>query len=44
MAEPYDTLIGFDGYINIHESVANLGAVVAQGNIGANAGDGSDRR
>ena len=39
VAESYDTLTGFDGYINIHESVANLGAVVSQGNIGANAGD-----
>ena len=39
VSEPYDTLTGFDGYINIHESVANLGAVVSQGNIGANAGD-----
>ena len=43
VSEPYDTLTGFDGYINIHESVANLGNVVSQGNIGANAGDdGSD--
>ncbi len=40
VAESYDTLIGFDGYINIHESVANLGAVVSQGNIGSNAGNG----
>jgi hypothetical protein len=38
VSEPYDTLTGFDGYINIHESVANLGNVVSQGNIGANAG------
>lgn len=35
--ETYDVLTGFDGYINIHESVANLGAIVSQGNIGANA-------
>ena len=40
VAEPYDTLIDFNGYINIHESVANLGNVVSQGNIGANASDG----
>lgn len=33
----YDELAGFDGYVNVHESVANLNAVVAQGNIGANA-------
>ncbi|MFO8232352.1 MAG: fasciclin domain-containing protein [Longimonas sp.] len=35
----YDTLTGFDGYINIHESVANLGEIVSQGNIGSNADD-----
>jgi len=34
---PYDELAGFDGYVNVHESVGNLGAVVSQGNIGANA-------
>ncbi|MEF8939065.1 MAG: fasciclin domain-containing protein [Salinivenus sp.] len=34
---PFDELAGFDGYVNIHESVANLGTIVAQGNIGANA-------
>jgi hypothetical protein len=33
----YDELATFDGYVNIHESVANLGTIVAQGNIGANA-------
>jgi hypothetical protein len=33
----YDELAGFDGYVNVHESVANLDVVVAQGNIGANA-------
>jgi plastocyanin len=27
----------FDGYVNVHESPANLGTLVAQGNIGANA-------
>jgi len=35
--ESYDTLVGFDGYVNVHESVANLGDVVSQGNVGANA-------
>jgi uncharacterized surface protein with fasciclin (FAS1) repeats len=34
---PYSTLVNFNGYINIHESVANLGTVVSQGNIGSNA-------
>lgn len=36
--ESFDFLTSFDGYINIHESNANLGAIVAQGNIGANEG------
>ena len=36
--ESYDTLTDFNGYINIHESLANLSAVVSQGNIGINAG------
>jgi hypothetical protein len=38
----YDDLTGFDGYVNVHESVANLQNVVSQGNIGANAGDDGD--
>ncbi len=33
---PVDSLAGFNGYVNIHESVDNP-VVVAQGNIGANA-------
>jgi len=33
----------FDGYINIHESVPNLGAVVSQGDIGSGTSDDSDR-
>ncbi|MFP4229451.1 MAG: hypothetical protein ACLFTE_11585, partial [Salinivenus sp.] len=41
VAESYDTLVGFDGYVNVHESAATLGQVVSQGNIGANAGDDS---
>ncbi|MFO8098931.1 MAG: fasciclin domain-containing protein [Salinibacter sp.] len=36
VGESYDTLVGFDGYVNVHESVANLGTVVSQGNVGAN--------
>lgn len=35
--ESFDTLIEFDGYINIHESVENIGTIVSQGNIGSNA-------
>jgi len=34
---PFEELVGFDGYINIHESNAELGNIIAQGNIGANA-------
>lgn len=33
----YDNLIGFDGYINVHNSAADLGTLIAQGDIGANA-------
>ena len=35
--EPYDDLTTFPGYVNVHESVANLGAIVSQGNVGSNA-------
>lgn len=38
----YDALTEFDGYVNVHESVANLGNVVSQGDIGANADGGGD--
>lgn len=37
----FDTLIEYNGYVNIHESAANLGAIVSQGNIGANASSSS---
>ncbi|HEA28920.1 MAG TPA: CHRD domain-containing protein [Leeuwenhoekiella sp.] len=33
----YEQLLEFDGYINAHLSASNLGVLVAQGNIGANA-------
>ncbi len=33
----YDGLIAYNGYINVHESGANLGTIVAQGDIGGNA-------
>jgi hypothetical protein len=39
VAASYSTLVNFDGYINIHESIANLGTIVSQGNIGSNAGN-----
>ena len=35
--QSFDDLAGFDGYVNIHESVASPGNVVSQGNVGANA-------
>lgn len=33
----YDGLVDFNGYINVHFSADNLGVLVAQGDIGANA-------
>ena len=38
---PIEDLASFDGHVNVHESPANLGNVVAQGDIGANA-EGTD--
>jgi len=35
----YDELTSFDGHVNVHESNANLGNVIARGDIGANAGN-----
>ena len=32
----YESLIGFDGYINVHEASDNLGTLLAQGDIGSN--------
>lgn len=37
VTESFDSLADFDGYINVHESIANLGNVVSQGNVGTNA-------
>ena len=34
----YDELLNFNGYINVHQSASNLATIIAQGNIGANAG------
>jgi hypothetical protein len=34
----FDDLTGYDGYVNIHQSNANVQYVFAQGNVGANAG------
>ncbi|WP_075351423.1 CHRD domain-containing protein [Algoriphagus marinus] len=33
----FDELLAFNGYINVHLSMAELGVVVAQGNIGSNS-------
>ena len=33
----YDSLLNYDGYINVHLSAAELGTIVAQGDMGANA-------
>lgn len=42
----YDTLIESEGHVNIHESIANLGVIVSQGDVGASAestsGSGSE--
>lgn len=35
----YDQLLTFNGYINVHLNAANLATIIAQGNIGANAGN-----
>lgn len=37
IGQPIEFFADFDGHVNVHESPANLGTVVAQGNIGANA-------
>lgn len=34
----YDELLNFNGYINVHQSASNLTTIIAQGNVGANAG------
>ena len=34
----YDQLLTFNGYINVHQSASNLATIIAQGNIGSNAG------
>ncbi|WP_424963514.1 hypothetical protein [Ekhidna sp.] len=34
----YNALITFDGYINVHQSTDDLATLIAQGDIGANAG------
>ncbi|MDN3667798.1 CHRD domain-containing protein [Echinicola jeungdonensis] len=39
----YDQLINFNGYINIHLSNGELATIVAQGNIGGNALEGSSK-
>jgi hypothetical protein len=33
----YEGLLDYDGYINVHRSEADLGTIVAQGDVGANA-------
>jgi hypothetical protein len=33
----YNQLLAFDGYVNVHESITNLGTIIAQGDIGGNA-------
>lgn len=40
--EDIQTMLSFDGYINIHETNENLGDIISQGNIGANADSNGD--
>ncbi|MFB6229673.1 MAG: hypothetical protein ABEL04_00830 [Salinibacter sp.] len=37
IGRPIEFFADFDGHVNVHQSPANLGILVAQGNIGANA-------
>ncbi|MEQ9441286.1 MAG: CHRD domain-containing protein [Cyclobacteriaceae bacterium] len=37
MAITYDSLLNYNGYVNVHLSAANLGTIVAQGDMGQNA-------
>jgi len=37
VGESFDTLVQFDGHVNVHESNAALQNIVSNGNIGANA-------
>lgn len=39
VAITYDELLTFNGYINVHQSATSLATLIAQGNIGANAGN-----
>ena len=39
VAITYDQLLTFNGYINVHQSAGSLATLIAQGNIGANAGN-----
>lgn len=34
----YEGLIAYNGHVNVHKSVAEISIMIAQGNIGANAG------
>lgn len=35
----YEDLLTYDGHINVHLSVAEIGTIISQGNIGANAAE-----
>lgn len=36
LSVPYSTLINFDGYVNVHAGLLDLGTIIAQGDIGGN--------
>jgi uncharacterized lipoprotein YbaY len=40
---PYETLINFDGYVNVHLDPSTLGTIIAQGDIGGNILTGDNR-
>lgn len=39
----YDDLLNFDGFVNVHLSAADLGTLIAQGDIGANELTGDEK-
>jgi uncharacterized lipoprotein YbaY len=43
LSVPYATLVNFDGYVNVHASLSNLGTIIAQGDIGGNALTGDSK-
>jgi uncharacterized lipoprotein YbaY len=36
LSVPYATLVNYDGYVNVHASILDIGTIIAQGDIGGN--------